>query len=404
MVQTLIQDKERSQDLRETWPAQKTRLPKRLRIVHVIPQLMPGGTEYALLRLIRALGDEEFEHCICATRGVDSEFVRRQVVTSKIYCVGTPGATSQFPVLRLARMMRSLQPDVVHSRNWGGIEAVPAARFAGVPVVIHSEHGYELDSLERLPYRRRIFRRAAYAMADAVFANSRELRDYHARQAWIHGDSVRVIRNGVDTDRFQPQPSMRRQFRQELGVPHDSLLLGSVGRLVTIKDHITLLKAASLLAAQGVNLKVLLVGAGPEMAKLQTQVAEDANLVGRVIFTGASDRVPELLNAMDVFVLPSRGEGMSNTLLEAMASALPVVASRVGGNPELIDEWCTGFLFAPAETANLAEALKKLCDPELRQRFGNAARERVILHFSLERMVREYRDLYRGLAAQKQLG
>jgi glycosyltransferase involved in cell wall biosynthesis len=270
-------------------------------------------------------------------------------------------------------------------------------------MVVHSEHGYELDSLERLPYRRRIFRQAAYAMADAVFTNSSELRDYHMRQAWVSGDTVRVICNGVDTNRFKPEPRLRQQLREELRLPKDSLLVGSVGRLVAIKDHVTLLKAVSSLAGQGLNLKVLIVGAGPEMVKLQRHVAEDANIVSRVIFMGASDRVPELLNAMDVFVLPSRGEGMSNTLLEAMATALPVVASRVGGNPELIEDGRTGFLFMPGEIANLAEALKRLNDREVRQQVGTAARERVILRFSLERMVRDYRDLYRGLAARKQV-
>lgn len=403
MVQTLLQEKERSPDLRESPSLEKKPSLRRLRILHVIPQLMPGGTEYALLRLICALGDEEFEHGICATRGVDVEFVRRQMVTSKIFCVGTPGARYQFPFFRLVRTMRSLRPDVVHSRNWGGIEAVPAARLAGVPMVVHSEHGYELDSLERLPYRRRIFRQAAYAMADAVFTNSSELRDYHMRQAWVSGDTVRVICNGVDTNRFKPEPRLRQQLREELRLPKDSLLVGSVGRLVAIKDHVTLLKAVSSLAGQGLNLKVLIVGAGPEMVKLQRHVAEDANIVSRVIFMGASDRVPELLNAMDVFVLPSRGEGMSNTLLEAMATALPVVASRVGGNPELIEDGRTGFLFMPGEIANLAEALKRLNDREVRQQVGTAARERVILRFSLERMVRDYRDLYRGLAARKQV-
>jgi sugar transferase (PEP-CTERM/EpsH1 system associated) len=403
MLQTLIQEKERSPDLRQSPSLEKTPPLRRLRILHVIPQLMPGGTEYALLRLICALGDEEFEHGICATRGVDVEFVRRQMVTSKVFCVGAPGARYQFPFFRLVQTMRSLQPDVVHSRNWGGIEAVPAARLTGVPVVVHSEHGYELDSTERLPYRRRIFRQAVYAMADSVFTNSCELRDYHARQAWVSADTVRVICNGVDTDRFKPEPSLRQQLREELRIPKDSLLVGSVGRLVTIKDHVTLLKAVSSLAGQGLNLRVLLVGAGPEMEKLQRHAAEDANIVGRVIFTGASDRVPELLNAMDVFVLPSRGEGMSNTLLEAMATALPVVASRVGGNPELIEHGCTGFLFMPAEIANLAGALMRLYDRDVRQQVGTAARERVILRFSLERMVRDYRDLYRGLAARKQV-
>lgn len=396
-MQTITPQKQLSQDVEETLLDRRVPRGKRLRILHVIPQLMPGGTEYALLRLVCALGDEDFEHEICATRGIDLAFARREMATAKITCIGKASAGRQFPFFRLVRMMRSIQPDVVHSRNWGGIEAVPAARFAGVPFVVHSEHGYELDSLDGLPWRRRIFRRAAYAMADAVFTNSRELRDYHARQAGIPENRLGVIYNGVDTNRFKPQLSLRHQLRQELRVPADNLLVGSVGRLVTIKDHVTLLKAASTLANHGLNVTVLLVGAGPEMANLQNRVAEDGGLSGRVLFTGGSDRIPELLNAMDVFVLPSLGEGMSNTLLEAMASALPVIASRVGGNPELIEDGRTGLLFTAGDSASLAAQINILADCALRHRLGSAARETAIRLFSLDRMVGNYRNLYRGL-------
>jgi sugar transferase (PEP-CTERM/EpsH1 system associated) len=403
MEQTLIRRDECSAELRETIPGKQKLQVRRLRILHVIPQLMPGGTEYTLLRLIRALDSAEFEHEICATRAIDPEFAKSQMVSPKAFCVGKPGARYQFPFFRLAHMMRSIRPDVVHSRNWGGIEAIAAARFAGVPVVVHSEHGYELDSLGGLPYRRRIFRKAAFAMADAVFTNSRELREYHARETWTSSERLRVIYNGVDTNRFRPDLSVRDRVREELSIAPDCLLLGSVGRLVAIKDHRTLLNAASLLAGQGVKVKLLLAGAGPESTALQRQAAEDVNLRDRVIFTGASDRISELLNAMDIFVLPSLGEGMSNTLLEAMASGLPVVASRVGGNPELIQDEEAGFLFNAGDSANLVELLKRFCEPALRQRLGNACRTTAIQRFSVDRMVEEYRSLYRGLAGQKQL-
>lgn len=404
MTQSLIQHEEAALSLLECphVPASFQKCTERLRILHVIPQLRPGGTEYALLRLIRGLGKENFEHRICATRGMDMDFAVNQGVADRVVLAGEAGANFQFPFFRLARVMRSFQPHIVHSRNWGGIEAVAAARYASVPVTVHSEHGYELDSLAGLPLRRRFFRRAAYAMADAVFANSRELRDYHARQVWNDPSSIRVLYNGVDTARFAPQSTVRQRVRQELNLPSSSIVLGNVGRLVKIKDHATLLKAAALLLHRGVDVRVLLVGAGPEMAALQQQVKETEGLSDRVVFVGACERIPEMLNAMDIFVLSSLGEGMSNTLLEAMACALPVVATRVGGNPELVEENLTGYLFSPEDVDGLASILERhLCDETTRRCLGAAARERAALQFSLDRMVAEYHNLYIELAARR---
>jgi sugar transferase (PEP-CTERM/EpsH1 system associated) len=376
----------------------------RLRILHVIPQLMPGGTEYTLLRLIRGLGEEEFEHRICITRAVNAQFAAQQGMADKIFVAANGNGGAQFPLFRLARIMRTFRPTIVHSRNWGGIEAVPAARAARVPVAIHSEHGYEVDSLAGLPYRRRVFRRVAYALADAVFTNSEELREYHARQAGVSPERLRVIYNGVDTLRFAPRLAARLRIRQDLGIAAEALVLGSVGRLVPIKDHGTLLRAASVLASQGANVRVILVGDGLQRNALQKQAGEDVQLAGRVLFMGASENIPELLNALDVFVLPSLGEGMSNTVLEAMASALPVVATRVGGNPELIEDGRSGFLFSAGDVAGLAAQLQRLLqDQTLPQEIGAAARERVVSLFSLEHMIAEYRSLYRELAMRHHL-
>lgn len=404
MTPSVVHIKETSQALPARQAERQRKDCMRLRILHVIPQFMPGGTEYTLLRVIRGLGEEEFEHRICATRAIDAKFAAQQGMTGKLFLAANGNGGAQFPLFRLHRIMRTFRPHIVHSRNWGGIEAIPAARAARVPIAIHSEHGYEVDSLEGLPFRRRAFRRAAYALADSVFTNSEELRTYHARQAWFPPTRLRVIYNGVDTVRFAPRPAVRLRMRQELGLPADSIVLGSVGRLVTIKDHLTLLKAAATLIRQDVHLRVVVVGAGPQAEVLQNYVADDTSLADRVIFTGASDNIPDLLNAMDIFVLPSLGEGMSNTILEAMACALPVVATRVGGNPELVEEGRTGFLFAPGNVAALAANIQTLSKNDaLRREICAAARDRVVALFSLEHMIAEYRSLYRELALRRRI-
>ena len=372
-----------------------------LRILHVISYMGRGGAEMGILKLIDGLRDG-FEHRICTTRGFDSGFVRSYFSEDKMFVAGSPDLKLQFPLFRLVRIMRKYRPHIVHTRNWGAIEAVVAAKLAGVPVVTHSEHGYEVDMFAGLPMRRRLFRRATYAMADSIFAVTRELRDYHARQAWIRPERIGVLYNGVDTLRFAPSKESRIATRNGLGLPEDSFVVGTVGRLVPIKDQQTLLNAAALLAERGINVRVLLVGSGPERENLQSRAT--GLLQGKVCFAGDSSSVPEMLNTMDVFVLPSLNEGMSNTLLEAMACGLPVLATNVGGNPEIVENDINGCLFTPRDVGWLAEKLQFLAQhPALVHRLGTAARNRAIETFSLSRMLEGYRSFYLELAARRQV-
>jgi sugar transferase (PEP-CTERM/EpsH1 system associated) len=383
-------------------PRSETSPARRLRILHVVSCLHLGGTEKGVLKIIDGLGNTEFEHQICAVRGVDEGFVRQMKVPAPVSAVGNAEPGFQFPFFRLVRAMNQFRPHIVHTRNFGALEAIPAARFARVPVAIHSEHGYELEILGGLPLRRRFVCGAFYALADQVFTVSRDLRDYHSKQSWLSPKKFSVIYNGVNTDRFSPRPELCGALRSEIGIPRNRFVIGTVSRLVPIKDHKTLLNAAEILVRQGKDVHVLIVGSGPELSKLQAYAAVSPEIAGRTLFLGASDRVPDLLNAMDVFVLPSISEGMSNTILEAMATGLPVVASRSGGNPELIEEGPVGCLFEPRDVEALAGHLSMIADdPSLCREYGHAARERAVGQFSLTDMVQRYRDLYMDLASRR---
>jgi sugar transferase (PEP-CTERM/EpsH1 system associated) len=376
--------------------------PAPLRVLHIIDRLDMGGTEYVILKVMAGLGSGEFEHGICAARGFNDQLPHLQKMREKIFVAGRNESKFQLLLFRLARIMREFRPHIVHSRNWGAIEAIPAARLAGVPVAIHSEHGYIPSTASGLPARQRIIRRAAYAMADAVFCVSEELRNYHARQAWLAPEKISVLHNGVDTTRYSPQPDLRRAARERLQISDSTLVLGIVSRLVPIKDHATLFRAAERLRDRKIDVRVLVAGSGPERQRLEAQVEASPALAGRVAFLGASENVPEIINALDIFVLPSLTEGMSNTILEAMSCSIPVVATRVGGNPELVQEGRTGLLFSPGDDAQLAAQIELLASSEeLRRDYGAAARRRVLEDFSLDQMLDNYRALYRHLATRK---
>jgi sugar transferase (PEP-CTERM/EpsH1 system associated) len=378
---------------------------ERLRVLHVVSRLGVGGTEHGVLKVIQGLGEAGFEHRICAVRGMDLDFAGRMNVATKVSSVASERPGFQFPLFRLARVMREFRPHVVHSRNFGSLEAIPAARLARVPVAIHSEHGYELETLEGLPLRRRLFFRGCYAIADAVFTVTQDLRSYHSRQLWIPAEKLRVIHNGVDTERFSPRLEQSAGVRRQLDIPKTRVVIGSVGRLVAIKDYGTLLRAADNLARHGKDVHVLLVGSGPELLSLQDLARALPGLVGRVTFSGLSHDVSELLMAMDVFVLTSISEGMSNTILEAMASGLPAVVTRTGGNAELVEDGRSGWLFAPRDAQALVHHLLRLTeDSTLRRQTGQAARRRACEFFSVEGMLQSYGDLYWELASRRGLG
>jgi sugar transferase (PEP-CTERM/EpsH1 system associated) len=377
---------------------------KRLRVLHVVSCLGMGGTEHGVLKIVRALGSTEFEHRICAVRNVDEDFAARMKTEAAVCTVGSAKAGLQFPFFRLSQLMKRFRPHIVHTRNFGALEAIPAARMNRVPVTIHSEHGYELEVLAGLPFRRRVICSAFYGLADQIFTVSNELRNYHSRQAWRPVDKIRVIYNGVDTDQFRPRPELRTSLRSELGILPYRFVVGTVGRIVPIKDHDTLLAAAEIMVRQKLDVHLLIVGSGPELARLQARAAASSELRGRATFLGATDKVAELLNSMDVFVLPSVCEGMSNTVLEAMATGLPLVVTNAGGNPELVEEGVIGNLFAPRDVQALSCLLSRMVkDTDLRRGYGRVARERAVERFSLTAMARDYRDLYLNLAAQHDL-
>jgi len=373
-----------------------------LRVLHVLPFFAYGGTELVVRRLIANLDAPDFEHRVCAMRGYDPQLVRSAQLEDRFVQAGNSAEQLQFPLRRLVGIMRQLQPHIVHTRNWGALEAAFAARLAGVPCVVHSEHGYDLDMLDGLPFRRRVIRRGLYAFVHRLFTVSQELRTFHAKQAWLAVDRLQVVYNGVDTESYFADAAARVQTRKQLDVPEKSLLIGSVGRLVAIKNYPLTLRAVATLVDNGYDVHLAIAGAGPEEENIRNVAAGLPQLQGRLHLCGFTHQTSSFLNGLDIFVQSSEAEGMSNTVLEAMACGLPLVVTGVGGNPEMVAHGENGFLFASGDGRALALHIESLINnQELRVELGRKSRLRAVQLFSLDRTMTEYRNLYQNLAVER---
>ena len=360
--------------------------------MQIVRTLATGGTETVVRRLVLGLDPSRFHQTICT-------FVEAPGAQPPgTICLGRAPNEAAFLVPQLAQLFRRERPDIVHSRNWATIEAVLAAKLAGIHVVIHSEHGRDVNTLGRQPWRRRLLRRISYACADRVFCVSEELREHYCEQLAINSRSLDVIPNGVDVERFFPNPKERLERRARLGVAPGTLVVGSVGRLDPVKDYVTLIRAADAALVKGVDLRLIIVGDGPQRIALETELRGRPGLAQRTVLVGEVNNVASWLNVFDIFVLPSLTEGMSNTLLEAMAVGIAPIATSIGGNKEVVEDGRSGLLVKPRDADGISDFLVQLSrDDERRRQLGSNAREHVVKHFSIDRMLRRYEEMYSGL-------
>ena len=374
-------------------------------IVHVVYRFGMGGLENGIVNLVNRMPPQRWRHAIVALTDISADFVARIERTDVRYVAleKRPGhLVRDYP--RLYRLFRELRPAVVHTRNLAALEAAVPAWAAGVPVRIHGEHGWDIHDPAGRRRRYRYVRRVYRPFVTRYIALSRHLEEYLERQIGVAGARISQIYNGVDTDLFHPAPEPRPVIP---GCPFGGpaqWVIGTVGRMEAIKDPLTLarafVRALELQPAAAKQLRLVLVGDGALREKASA-LLDRAGVRERVWFAGERADVPEIMRGLDCFVLPSLAEGVSNTILEAMASRLPVVATGVGGNSELIESGMTGLLVPPGNSEALAGAmLGYFNDQATARRHARAARRVAESRFSLTRMVSDYASLYeRELAA-----
>lgn len=368
-----------------------------VKILHVVHGLSRGGLENGVVNLLNGLPHPEFEQAVCCldSRGeMADRIIRRDL---PLIVMGRRRHDLTLP-WRLAALYRRLQPDIVHCRNWNTwLDAALARLLAGgKPTLVWSFHGFA-DG-DWFPRRRRVISRLLSSFTNELFAVCRDSAERYAGLTGIRPGRFEVLYNGVDCERFRPIAS-KADLRDRLGLPRDERIVLTVASLTPVKDHDALVRAAAqVVQGTASPTRFLFIGEGALRPAIEARLRE-MGLEGRVLMPGNSDRVPEYLAAADLFVLPSRLEGMSNAILEAMASGLPVVANQVGGNPELVEQGVTGLLCSQGDVAEMAEAIGRLVENDvLRCAMGAAARQRTVELFSIESMMDAYAAYYRGLA------
>jgi sugar transferase (PEP-CTERM/EpsH1 system associated) len=367
-------------------------------ILHVIHQFATGGLENGLVNLINHLPHDRFRHAVaCVEDYTDfGRRVRREETSLHALHRSRKGV---WQVRRdLYALCRTLRPAIVHTRGMSGLDALLPATLAGVRHRIHGEHGWDMHDLNGRDWKTGLLKRVHAPLVERYIAVSRDLERYLEQRIHVSPQRITTICNGVDTLRFLPRgPATVVPLPADFAPP-GSIVVGTVGRLVPVKDQATLLRAFALLANGGEqfsrSMRLVLVGGGPLQAQLQ-ELALQLQIAERTLFVGPQQDVLPWLQAMDLFVLPSLNEGISNTILEAMACSLPVVATRVGGNVEVVLDGEHGALVPAADGEALVTAMRSyLRDADLRQTHGQASRHRALQEFSLDGMVRRYQDVY----------
>lgn len=363
-------------------------------IVHVVHSLEGGGTERTLVALLRRFDPSRFDHAVITLREVGSLAAR---LPDHVACRPLAArGKSRLTGLKLAKTVHALRPAVVHARGTGcWFDTTMAAVRTPSTRLVLGFHGLEHDA----GFRRRQRWIAGWGLRAGARFTSVSLtgRRRMNRELGLPLKSIDVLSNGVDLDRFRTvDPDTRRRVRSTLRMAETAFVVGTVGSLTPVKGYRGLISAVARAAPSVPQISLLVVGSGPLRENLAAH-ARAERIGDRVHFTGRREDVPELLTAMDTYVCSSESEGMSNALLEAMASGRPIVATDVGDNAELVRQKVEGLIVPSGCIESLAAAITQLAStPAVRDRFAAASRARAGDH-DFSHTVRAYERWYASL-------
>lgn len=383
-------------------------MPDKIKVLHIITRLDKGGSAENTFLTVKGLDKQRYDVILMSGPVQDPSQERRtQVEECGIPYIHIPVLVRNINVVydaialfKIWRLLKKEKFDVVHTHtSKAGLLGRFAARLAGVPLIVHTPHGHVFFGYFG-PLKTKIFIRLeklANRMTDRIVAlTHREKADYISYRTCPE-EKMTVIHSGVELNKFREYTlAEKTKLKKEIGLAEDSFVVGTAGRLVPVKGPEFLIKASQIVIPKHPNTYFLLAGDGPLKEDLQKK-ANEAGVGKNIVFLGWRDDIALILAVFDVFLLPSLNEGMGRVLVEAMAHGIPIVASDVGGIPDLVTHGKNGFLVPPKNPEELAKHIQILIEEEEKRRKMGEAGEKIAQRYSHERMVKNIASLYEEL-------
>lgn len=367
-------------------------------VVHIVHTFDYGGLENGLVNIINTMDPAAFRHVVISlveSAGFERRITRRN---AEVYSLKKKPGKDFGAYYRLWVLLRKLRPSILHTRNIGTLDCALVGRLAGIRVCVHGEHGWDTHDPDGKVIKFRVMRRVMSPLLTRFITVSEDLANWLVQTVGISAGKITAICNGVDTEKFRPCGTKSRRYLPENFVGPKVVVVGTVSRFQAIKDPLNLVRAFitahKACRQQGIGLRLVMLGDGILKSEADALI-KDAGVAEDCWLPGMRDDVADLVRDFDIFVLASKREGISNTILEALASGLPVIATRTGGNVELVSENVTGQLVEPEVPEDLAAAIVRYAlDEQMRHAQGVAARTLAVRKYSLVSMVDSYQKAY----------
>lgn len=366
----------------------------KIKILYLTTSPQLGGAEKMLLELATRIDKEKFEIVVCTIKGERDgdllKLLRKRGIET--YSLNADRKWQVHKLLKIRRIIKTFQPDIIQSYLFfDNIVAGIFGKLTRVPLVVFGQRNVETHR----SFVRNLLDKFTLPLADFVISNTEAGKEIVVKREKFPADRVYVIANGIDMPEAKREKPRLHELVGRNKLPGQPFVAGFIGFMIEQKGIPYLLEAAEEIARSHPEVVFILIGSGPLKGRMK-QLSDEINLGGKVIFAGHRGRGSRYMSLFDVFVLPSLWEGMPNVVMEAMAHSVPVVATKVGGVPELVEHGKTGYIVEPGDASALAKAVEKvvLMNPTEREAMGERGFERMKSEFTFDKMVKSYERLY----------